>query len=92
MDAAAITKLLQMDAKSFEKELAKAFAKDIKAGGIKGELGVIGKEVSKVVSAWYCPSIPYSYGPNGHFGLPGLIFELEDVGVLFALKLIFLNK
>lgn len=48
MDAAAITKLLQMDAKSFEKELAKAFAKDIKAGGIKGELGVIGKEVSKV--------------------------------------------
>jgi hypothetical protein len=48
MDAAAITKLLEMDAKSFEKELAKSFAKDIKAGGVKGELGAIGKEISKI--------------------------------------------
>jgi hypothetical protein len=48
MDAAAITKLLEMDAKSFEKELTKAFAKDFKASGVKGELGAIGKEVSKI--------------------------------------------
>lgn len=32
----------------------------------------------KNVIAWYCPEIPYSYGPSGFFGLPGLILELTD--------------
>lgn len=25
--------------------------------------------------AWFCPSIPFNYGPAEFFGLPGLIFE-----------------
>ena len=25
--------------------------------------------------AWFCPELPYNYGPAGFFGLPGLIFE-----------------
>ncbi|MFD2908522.1 GLPGLI family protein [Flavobacterium ardleyense] len=29
------------------------------------------------VIAWYCPSIPFSYGPKGYTGLPGLILELQ---------------
>jgi hypothetical protein len=48
MDAATITKLLQKDAKSFEKEILKAFGEDIKAGYPKGTLGPLGKELSKV--------------------------------------------
>lgn len=31
------------------------------------------------VTAWYCPEIPYNFGPNGYNGLPGLIFELIEL-------------
>ena len=30
------------------------------------------------VIAWYCPSIPLSFGPKEFSGLPGLILELQD--------------
>lgn len=29
------------------------------------------------VVAWYCPAIPFSFGPKGYQGLPGLILELQ---------------
>ena len=32
----------------------------------------------KEVVAWYAPEINSSFGPNGFFGLPGLILELKD--------------
>jgi len=48
MDAATITKLLEKDARSFEKEWAKALQGDLKAGFPKGELGPLGKELSKI--------------------------------------------
>jgi hypothetical protein len=48
MDAATLTKLLEKDAASFEKEWAKTLQKDIKNGALKGELGPLGKELSKV--------------------------------------------
>lgn len=44
------------------------------------------KEFTKTVTAWYAPSIPYSFGPNGYGGLPGLILELNDRFVTFGLK------
>ncbi|MGJ8591838.1 MAG: GLPGLI family protein [Aquaticitalea sp.] len=31
-----------------------------------------------VVTAWYCPNIPYNFGPKNYSGLPGLILELSD--------------
>lgn len=30
------------------------------------------------VIAWFCPELPYSFGPKGYGGLPGLILELID--------------
>jgi len=48
MSATKITKLLEKDAKSFQKEWAKAFQRDIEAGFRKGELGPLGKELSKI--------------------------------------------
>jgi hypothetical protein len=48
MDAAKVTSLLSKDAKSFEKEMLKAFAQDIKNGFPKGELGPLGKQMSKI--------------------------------------------
>lgn len=44
------------------------------------------------VIAWYCPTLPYSFGPNGYGNLPGLILELQVRNVLFFLKKIDLNS
>jgi len=29
-----------------------------------------------IVTAWYCPEIPYQFGPKGYSRLPGLILEI----------------
>ena len=34
-------------------------------------------ELMIVVAIWYCPSIPFNFGPKGYTGLPGLILELQ---------------
>jgi GLPGLI family protein len=43
------------------------------------------------VIAWYCPKIPFSYGPNGYGNLPGLILELQVRNVVYGVKKIDLN-
>ena len=49
------------------------------------------RTVKNLVTAWYCPEIPFSYGPKGYSGLPGLIFELHDKNVSFGLESLQLN-
>jgi GLPGLI family protein len=44
------------------------------------------------VTAWFCPELPYSYGPNGYSNLPGLILQLQVRNVVFAAKRIELNS
>lgn len=36
------------------------------------------------VIAWYCPEIPYQYGPAGYGGLPGMILELQERNNVFG--------
>lgn len=45
-----------------------------------------GKVHTRDIVAWYAPDIPYSFGPNGQGGLPGLIIELQEGSTLFGLK------
>lgn len=41
-----------------------------------------------IFTAWYTPEIPFSYGPIGYGGLPGLILELQtDKATFFAKKI-----
>lgn len=40
----------------------------------------------KTIIAWFSPEIPYSFGPSGYGGLPGLILELQDENKLFGLQ------
>lgn len=42
-----------------------------------------GKLKTKTIVAWYCPAIPFSYGPKEYYGLPGLIIELTEKGTTF---------
>lgn len=43
------------------------------------------------VIAWYCPQLPYSFGPAGYGGLPGLILELQVWNNVFGVEKIVLN-
>ncbi|MFH6960100.1 GLPGLI family protein [Flavobacterium aquidurense] len=43
------------------------------------------------IIAWYCPKIPFSFGPNGYGNLPGLILELQVRNVVYGAKKIDLN-
>lgn len=36
------------------------------------------------VTAWFCPEIPYPFGPNGYGNLPGLILEVQIRNVLYG--------
>ena len=48
----------------------------------------IGKTITKprTVIAWFCPELPYSAGPLGFTGLPGLILELKNFSAVYLLK------
>ncbi|WP_298142538.1 GLPGLI family protein [Flavobacterium sp.] len=37
----------------------------------------IDKVFHQPITAWFCPNLPFSFGPNGYGGLPGLILELQ---------------
>lgn len=44
------------------------------------------------IVAWYCPSIPFSFGPKGYIGLPGLILELQVRNITWGASKIELSK
>jgi GLPGLI family protein len=47
----------------------------------------------RITTAWYAPSMPYSFGPKNFNGLPGLILELqENEVVLYLTKIEFLDS
>ena len=47
------------------------------------------KEIN--ITAWYCPEINVSEGPNRFNGLPGLILELSTLNFSYVAKKINLN-
>ena len=47
----------------------------------------------KVVTVWYSPEIPVSFGPDNYWGLPGLILEVNDgTNILLCSKVTLSNK
>lgn len=44
------------------------------------------------VVAWYCPDLPFKYGPNGYGNLPGLILELQVRNSVFECTIVAKNK
>lgn len=50
-----------------------------------------GENKIKEITAWFAPSLPYSYGPKNFYGLPGLILELTENKTTFLAAKILLN-
>jgi GLPGLI family protein len=38
------------------------------------------------VIAWFCPQLPFPFGPNGYGNLPGLILQLQERNVVYGVK------
>lgn len=51
----------------------------------------ISDKFSRNIIAWFCPQIPISIGPQGYYGLPGLIMELQENNIVFGIIEIKLN-
>lgn len=49
------------------------------------------KKTKIIVTAWYCPDIPISQGPDTYWGLPGLILEINDGKTTILCSKIILN-
>ncbi len=55
------------------------------------EVIVNSKGRKQLITAWFTPKIPVSFGPLGYDGLPGLILELEVYKKIYYAKKITLN-
>lgn len=49
-------------------------------------------DFKKEIVVWYCPKIPYSYGPKGYGNLPGIILEYQENNIVIGAKKIVFNK
>lgn len=50
-------------------------------------------EIKKgIVTAWFAPSLPYSFGPKNYYGLPGLILELTEGSTTYIVTKIELSN
>ena len=58
----------------------------------KAIANIVKENISKSIIAWYCPEIPFAFGPLGYGTLPGVILELQVNDVLFGATKIDLNK
>ncbi len=45
----------------------------------------------KVITAWYTPEIPMSFGPDNYWGLPGLILEINEENMIILCSKVVLN-
>ncbi len=51
-----------------------------------------GSKNTRIVTAWFAPSLPYSYGPKTFNGLPGLILELTDKRTTYLATSLIINN
>lgn len=45
-----------------------------------------GKEFQETATSWFCPKLPYAFGPAKYSELPGLILEIQEKNIAFMIK------
>lgn len=50
------------------------------------------KELEASIIVWYCPTLPYNYGPFESSGLPGLVLMYETKGFIYTASEVNLSK
>lgn len=55
-----------------------AYEEFLKKEEIKPALFKMDEPKDQVITVWYTPEIPVSFGPDNYWGLPGLILEVND--------------
>ena len=55
-----------------------AYEEFLKKEAIKPVLFKMDKPEDRIITVWYTPEIPVSFGPDNYWGLPGLILEVND--------------
>lgn len=61
--------------KGAEEEMKKKSEEEMKSTNF---MDMVEMPKEKTITAWYTPEIPVSQGPEGYYGLPGLILEVSD--------------
>ena len=65
----------------------------LKKEAVRPSLFKMDEPKDKVITAWYSPEIPVSFGPNNYWGLPGLILEInEEDNIILCSKVTLSNK
>lgn len=72
-----------------EKEAYKEF---LEKEATKPALFKMEEPKDKVVTVWYTPEIPVSFGPNNYWGLPGLILEVNEDNLVILCSKVVLNN
>ncbi|MDD3004181.1 GLPGLI family protein [Flavobacterium sp.] len=60
------------------KKQLEAYEEFLKNEETKPALFKMDKPEDRVITVWYTPEIPVSFGPDNYWGLPGLILEVND--------------
>lgn len=69
----------------------KEYEEFLKKEAIKSSLFKMEEPKEKIITAWYTPEIPVSFGPNNYWGLPGLILEINEPELIILCSKVVLN-
>lgn len=69
----------------------KEYEEFLKKEAIKSSLFKMEEPKDKIITAWYTPEIPVSFGPNNYWGLPGLILEINEPELIILCSKVVLN-
>jgi GLPGLI family protein len=70
--------VLILEISDLKKKLKGAEKTDDKSASDETNYGCHRTSKEVTITAWYTPEIPVSQGPEGYWGLPGLILEVND--------------
>lgn len=73
------------------KAIAQREVTEIRISEVDGERKEKEEKGTQTMTAWYTPEIPVNHGPDGYWGLPGLILEVSNGNRVMVCSKVVLN-